>query len=284
VQNLVDRDVRQLAEIARAPQLTTLIRLLAARSGQIVAPGSLESELQLSRPTIARYLALLDEVFLIKRVPGWSRSLGSRVTNAPKPVFVDSGIATQLLGLDAHALRRPGAPFGPLLEGLVVSELARQMTWSRDLADLYHYRDHHKVEVDAILENRRRQVVAIEIKAASTVRAEDFAGLRRLSDRLGDDLLVGLVLYTGPTTFAVRTEVAGNPDQCAVASRGDDRVNSATQRPERASTSTTDKRSVAKRSISVRVSGQGGPGSAGRRRCGRRWREGGRRGDHGGRH
>ncbi len=201
LQNLVDRDVRQLAEIERAPQLTTLIRLLAARSGQLVAPGSLESELQLARPTIARYLQLLDEVFLIKRVPGWSRSLGSRVTNAAKLTFVDSGIATQLLGFDSHALRRPGAPFGPLLEGFVVSELARQLTWSRELADLYHYRDHNKVEVDAVLENRRRQVVAIEIKAASTVRAEDFAGLRRVGERLGDDFILGVVLYTGPTTL-----------------------------------------------------------------------------------
>ncbi len=141
VQNLVDREVRQLVEIERAPQLTTLIRLLAARSGLLVAAGSLESELQISRPTIARYLRLLEEVFLIKRVPGWSRNLGARVTGAAKLTFVDSETASRLLAVDAHALRRPGAPFGPLLEGFVLSELARQLTWSQELVDLYHYRD-----------------------------------------------------------------------------------------------------------------------------------------------
>jgi predicted AAA+ superfamily ATPase len=180
VQNLIDREVRQLAEIERAPQLSTLIRLLAARSGQLVAAGSLESELQISRPTVSRYMHLLEEVFLIKRVPGWSRNLGTRATSAAKLVFVDSGIASRLLALDAHTLRRPGAPFGPLLEGFVISELARQLTWSQELADLYHYRDHNKVEVDAVLENRQRQVVGIEVKAASTVRSDDFTGLRRL--------------------------------------------------------------------------------------------------------
>lgn len=43
--------------------------------------------------------------------------------------------------------------------------------------------------------------MAIEIKAASTVRAEDFRGLRHLSDRLGDDFLAGIVLYTGSQTL-----------------------------------------------------------------------------------
>ena len=201
VQNLIDRDVMQLTEIERAPQLGTLIRILAARSGLLVAPGSLESELQISRPTVARYMSLLEEVFLIKRISGWSRNLGTRATAAPKLIFVDSGIAARLLALDSHALRRPGAPFGPLLEGFALSELARQLTWSRELADLYHYRDHNKVEVDCVLENRQGKVIGIEVKAASTVRADDFNGLRRLAAKLGDDFLVGLVLYTGSATL-----------------------------------------------------------------------------------
>jgi predicted AAA+ superfamily ATPase len=201
VQNLIDRDVKQLAEIERAPQLAILIRLLAARSGQLVAAGSLESELRISRPTVARYLRLLEEVFLIKRVPGWSRNLGTRATSASKLVFVDSGIAARLLAVDAHGLRRPGAPFGPLLEGFVLSELARQLTWSEELVDLYHYRDHNKIEVDAVLENRQGQVVGIEVKAASTVRSEDFNGLRRLAGKLDDEFILGIVLYTGNATL-----------------------------------------------------------------------------------
>jgi len=201
VQNLIDRDVRQLTEIERAPQLSALIRLLAARSGLLVAAGSLESALQISRPTVARYMRLLEEVFLVRRIPGWSRNLGTRATAAPKLIYVDSGIAARLLSLDSHALRRPGAPFGPLLEGFVLSELARQLSWSQELADLYHYRDHNKVEVDGILENRQGQVIGIEVKAASTVRSEDFSGLRQLAAKLADDFLVGVVLYTGNATL-----------------------------------------------------------------------------------
>jgi hypothetical protein len=146
-------------------------------------------------------MSLLDEVFLTKRVSGWSRNLGTRATAAPKLIFVDSGIAAQLLALDAHALRRPGAPFGPLLENFVLSEVARQLTWSRQLAELYHYRDHNKVEVDGVLEDRHGQVIGIEVKAATTVRSDDFNGLRQLAARLGDDFRAGIVLYTGSTTL-----------------------------------------------------------------------------------
>jgi uncharacterized protein len=211
VQNLIDRDVRQLTEIERAPQLATLIRLLAARSGNLIAPGSLESELQISRPTVARYIRLLEEVFLIKRIPGWSRNLGTRTTATSKLSFVDSGIACQLLALESHALRRPGAPFGPLLESFVLSELSRQLTWSRELADLYHYRDHNKVEVDGVLENRHGQVIGIEVKAASTIRSEDFNGLRLLSAKLGDDFVAGIVLYTGNATLPFGSKLRAVP-------------------------------------------------------------------------
>jgi predicted AAA+ superfamily ATPase len=111
--------------------------------------------------------------------------------------MVDSGIAANLLDLDAERLTRPGEPFGSLLEGFVLMELARQLTWSRERAELYHYRTRDQVAVDAVLENRRGQVVGVEVKAASTVRAEDFRGLRHLQDRLGDDF----VLYTGRETL-----------------------------------------------------------------------------------
>jgi uncharacterized protein len=80
-------------------------------------------------------------------------------------------------------------------------ELARQLTWSQQRAELYHYRTKDQVEVDLVIENRRRQVVAIDVKAASTVRAEDFRGLEHLAARLGDDLVVGLVLHTGRQTL-----------------------------------------------------------------------------------
>ncbi len=93
--------------------------------------------------------------------------------------------------------RHPAAPVGPLIESFVVAELARQVSWADEPVRLHHYRDRDGYEVDAILERASGELVAVEVKAAETVRSDDFRGIRRLARRLGDQLLAGIVLYAG---------------------------------------------------------------------------------------
>lgn len=211
VSDLINRDVIQLSDIERGPQMRALTRLVSARSGQILVPANLGRDLAVSPSTITRYLALLEEVFLIKRIPAWSRNLSARAVGTPKVAMVDSGIAANLLDADPVRLARPGGALGPLLEGFVLMELARQLTWSGKRADLYHYRTKDGVEVDAVLEDRQGRVVGIEVKAASTVRTEDFRGLRHLESRLGADFVVGLVLYTGSQTLSFGPRLRAMP-------------------------------------------------------------------------
>jgi uncharacterized protein len=138
VADLVARDVAQLSDIERAAQMRALIRLLAARSAQLMVAASVGSEAGISQATALRYISLLEEVFLIKRIPAWSRNLSNRAIGTAKLAFVDSGIAANMLGADARSLIRPGGQFGPLLEGFVQMELARQATWSDSRVDLFH--------------------------------------------------------------------------------------------------------------------------------------------------
>jgi predicted AAA+ superfamily ATPase len=201
VADLINRDVVQLSEIERGAEMRRLTRLLAARSGQLLVPAALGTQLGLAQPTVTRYISLLEEVFLIKRIPAWSRNLGARAVGTAKVAMVDSAIAANMLDQDAGSLRQPSGPLGPLIEAFVAMEIARQLTWSRQRAEMYHYRTKDKVEVDIVLENRRGHVIAIDVKAGSTVRAEDFRGLRHLADRTGDDLRVGVILYTGQQTL-----------------------------------------------------------------------------------
>ncbi len=200
VGDLIARDVAQLSEIERVDEMHRLLRLVAARSGQLLVENRLAGPLGLSQKTVGRYLDLLEEVFLIKRVRAWSRNLSARVVGTSKVALVDSGVAANLLASDARWLARPEAPFGELLEAFVLMELSRQLTWAEEPVELSHYRTRDGVEVDAVLENRRGQVVAVEVKAAATVRSDDFKGLRHLAARLGDDFLLGAVLYTGGAT------------------------------------------------------------------------------------
>jgi uncharacterized protein len=91
---------------------------------------------------------------------------------------------------------------GGLLENFVLNELARQLTWSRTTARLYHYRDRDQYEVDGLLEDNAGQVVAVEVKAAETVRPDDFRGIRLLKRRLGTRFRAGFVLYCGTESLS----------------------------------------------------------------------------------
>ena len=87
------------------------------------------------------------------------------------------------------------------METFVLMEVARQLTWSSERARLYHYRTRDRVEVDVVLETPDGRVVAIEVKAGATIRAEDLAGLRHLAQRLGSRFVAGYVLYSGQQTL-----------------------------------------------------------------------------------
>lgn len=201
VGDLIHRDVAQVSEIERVPEMRSLVRMLAGRSGQLLVPTTVGSALGLGHKTAARYISLLEEVFLIKRIPAWTRRLSGRSLSQQKVAMVDSGVAAAILGMNAARLRKIGAPLGELLEGFVTMEIARQLTWSETRADQYHYRTRDGDEVDIVLENLVGEVVAIEVKASSTPTPEDFRGIRHLHDRIGDDLVAGYVLHTGRRTL-----------------------------------------------------------------------------------
>jgi hypothetical protein len=91
---------------------------------------------------------------------------------------------------------------GALLESFVAGEIRKQLGWSAVDARLSHYRSHDDTEVDLVLEDRAGQIVGIEVKASSTVRADDLRGLRRLVERVPDRWVRGIVLYLGQESVA----------------------------------------------------------------------------------
>jgi hypothetical protein len=197
VGDLIARDVRQVSEIERPTDMRRLVNLVAASIATLAVPGALANRLQLPLSTVKRYLDLLDLLFVIRRVPAWSTNMTTRAIATPKLMVSDSGLAAHLSGLTLRRLRLPTAPIGPLLENFVLGELARQLTWTEAPVRLYHYRDRDQYEVDAVLERASGELVAIEVKAAETVRNDDFRGIRHLQRRVGEQLVAGIVLYAG---------------------------------------------------------------------------------------
>ncbi len=201
INDLIDRDITQLSEIQRRPDLIRLLNLLAARMASPISIQNMSEDLLIPKSTVDRYVALLEEVFVLKRVPGWATSATKRATQRAKLVVVDSGLGAHLLGFSQRLQRNAESVVGPLLENFVIGELLRQRAWAETSVRAYHYRDRDSREVDLLLEARDGSLVGCEVKAGATVRTEDFRHLKFLRDGVGDRFIRGIVFHTGSDTF-----------------------------------------------------------------------------------
>lgn len=197
ISTILQRDVRDLARVEGLPALPNLLKLLAARASGLLNLADVGRDAGLPHTTLTRYLALLETVFLVYRLPAWSPNLGKRLVKAPKLHLVDSGLACHLVGADARRLGDDRSLLGRMLETFVVGELRKQLSWTDPHTALYHFRTAAGSEVDVVLEKTDGSIAGVEVKAGATVAASDFAALQELRDQLGKRFRAGVVLYQG---------------------------------------------------------------------------------------
>jgi uncharacterized protein len=208
VTTILQREVRDLAQIEGLTLLPRLLSLLAIRSTSLLNFSELSRSTAIPQTTLKRYLSLLETTFLIQTIPSWSGNLSKRLVKSFKIFFTDSGLMAHLLGFRADHDSVDTPHIGPLLENFVVMELRKQISWSRTQPQLFYFRTQTGREVDVILEDARGRMVAIEIKASATVDAYDFKSLKFLAEEVGERFHQGLVLYAGtePIPFGPRLQ------------------------------------------------------------------------------
>lgn len=199
VETLIRRDVRDLGRIASLDALPRLLGLAAGQTARLLNVSELAGPFQVSRPTIADYVTLLERLFLLERLAPWHVNRLNRFVKAPKLHLGDTGVACALLGLDAAALARDRVTLGQLLETFAYQELRRIASGLEEEVRFHHFRDRDGVEVDLVLERAGGAVAGVEVKAAASVSAHDFRGLRKLKDLAGRSFAAGVVLYDGET-------------------------------------------------------------------------------------
>lgn len=211
VDAVVQREVRDLANLDRLTALPRLVALLAARTAGLLNTAEISRAAGIPQTTLQRYLTLLEHVFLVVRIPAWHANLGKRVVRSPRLHLVDSGLACHALGVSAKRLERDPMLLGPLLESFVGMELVKQASWAERSPRVHHFRNSAGREVDFVLEDRSGQVAGVEVKAGATVGPNDFSGLRLLESALGKRFKRGVVLYRGATVVPFGERLAAWP-------------------------------------------------------------------------
>lgn len=207
----VRRDVAALSNIRRGSELPKLFARLAGQTAQVLNISEAARATGLDNTTANSYTTLLEDLFLIQRLPAWGRTLRSRSTALPKVHVVDSGLAARLLRITPERLVRldPASlvEFGHLLETFTIGELTKQASWNDQAATLGHWRTHDGHEVDFILEAPDGAVTGFEVKAARGIQRKDIKGLIALRDALGDQFHAGFILNTGDLAYRIADRI-----------------------------------------------------------------------------
>jgi len=115
---------------------------------------------------------------------------------SPKLFLSDYGLMAHLQGLGKTALKTGLGLPGDLVEVFVFAELAKHQSWAEQRTTLMHWRTSTGAEVDFVLENRRNELLGIEVKAAATLTSKDFNGFRHLRETSPKQFKRGILFYT----------------------------------------------------------------------------------------
>ncbi len=159
----LERDIPTLGPRIPATTLRRLWTMLAHVQGQLLNQSQLAASLAVSGQTVARYIDVLSDLMLVRRLPAWHGNVGKRLARAPKVYVRDSGLVHALLGLPTleSVLAHPVA--GASWEGFVIEQLLA----AAPAADASFYRTSHGAEADLVLQWRTGETWVVEIKRSS---------------------------------------------------------------------------------------------------------------------
>jgi predicted AAA+ superfamily ATPase len=161
VQTYLERDIPMLGPRIPAETLHRFWQMLAHGQGQLFHAAPLASGLGISGHTVARYLDVLTDLLLVRRLQPWAGNLKKRLVRSPKVYVRDSGLVHSLLGIrnQEELLGHPVA--GPSWEGFVIEHL---LSLAPPQTTAWFYRSSVGAEIDLLLEFAAGNLHAVEIK------------------------------------------------------------------------------------------------------------------------
>ena len=155
------KDILQTGLVKTPDLIRRLLQLLAHQAGSEVSVNELATQLQMGRPTVERYLDLLERTFVIFRLPAFSTNPRKEISKSQKVFFWDTGIRNALLNAFAADEYRPD--IGAVWENWVIAEIAKRNVLLGSPGELFFWRSRTQAEVDLVVKSENG-LRAFEIK------------------------------------------------------------------------------------------------------------------------
>jgi predicted AAA+ superfamily ATPase len=210
IDTALERDLSELADARRADDMGRLLRLVASQSANLLSYRAVGRRLEMHHDTVQAYVSLLEQMFLVRRLPAWRPGIGARENSRPKVYICDPGMLAHLLGEDVERIEHDDQVTGKGCETLVACELLKHASWAKSTIRLYHYQ-REREDIDFVLENRAGDLAAVEVKATASLRPKDWKQLAALRDARGERFKSGIVVYSGEQTIPLSNKLWAVP-------------------------------------------------------------------------
>jgi predicted AAA+ superfamily ATPase len=206
-----ERDLARVHPDLTPVTVRRLLRMLAARQGQLVNLSELATNFGVSTQKLRRYLDLLEGTYLWQRLDAYSVNIGKRVTKSPKGWLTDPGLLHALLDLRGPEDLEVHPMIGHSWEGWLIKELMLQADLSEETPSFYHWRTSNQAEVDLVVEHRGR-LIPVEMKRGTQIKPYSIRGLKSFLESFGPDVApFGVVLYGGDDVWRISDSIVAIP-------------------------------------------------------------------------
>lgn len=216
LEDLLTHDVEDLEEPATKRRDTERLRryfeAYALNSAGVADHKTIFDAAGVTKVTAASYERLLMRLLVVDQMPAWTSNRLKRLVRAPKRYVVDAALVAAALRLDTNGVLRDGDMLGRVLDTFVVAQLRPETIVAESEPRLYHLRtEAGRHEVDVVAELGGERVIGIEIKATAAPTAADAKHLSWLKAELGERLVGGVVLHTGPRLYELADGIVAAP-------------------------------------------------------------------------
>ncbi len=210
VRTYLERDVRMLRQVGDLTLFQNFLRVLAARSAQLLNLSDVSRDLGVSVNTAKAWLSVLEATFQIIVLRPYYANVGKQLVKTPKIYFTDTGILCYLSGLKdpEHALAGPMG--GAIMETAVLMEIVKTYMSRGIPPQIYFWRTRAGTEVDIVVETEGK-LIPVEVKLSATPRPAMASRIKAFQTDMGDKALKGYVVHPGNVTLPLGSEVTALP-------------------------------------------------------------------------
>jgi len=194
VQTYIERDVRQLTQVADESLYLKFMVALAARSEELLNYDSIAKDIGVSNDTVKRWVSILQTSGIIYLLQPYFNNHLKRAIKTPKVYFMDTGLLAYLTKWPTHETLANGAKAGNVFETFIISEIIKSyLNAGKVNVPIYFYRDQNGREIDLVIESADT-LYPVEIKMSASPNLSMAKHFKALDDVVGMKRGTGVIL------------------------------------------------------------------------------------------